>query len=78
MVWDCLIVGLLWLHHIEPLANATMETIAIGKVGKLVLPITSCHIILTLLLAYFLSILFSSQMQMPLFLLRVTLILGNI
>jgi hypothetical protein len=60
MVWDCLIIGLLWLHHIEPLANAT---IAIGKVGKLVLPRTSCHIILTLLLAYFLAILFSSQMQ---------------
>jgi len=41
MVWDCLIVGLLWLHHIQSLANVTMATIAIGKVGKLVLPRTS-------------------------------------
>jgi hypothetical protein len=40
MVWDCLIVGLLWLHHIQPLANVAMETVAIGKVGKLVLPRT--------------------------------------
>jgi hypothetical protein len=23
MVWDCLIVGLFWLHHIQSLANAT-------------------------------------------------------
>jgi hypothetical protein len=42
MVWDCLIVGLLWLHHIQSLSNVTMVTIAIGKVGKLVLPSTSC------------------------------------
>jgi hypothetical protein len=26
MVWDCLIVGLLWLHHIQSLANVTMAT----------------------------------------------------
>jgi hypothetical protein len=26
-----LIVGLLWLHHIQSLANVTMATIAIGK-----------------------------------------------
>jgi hypothetical protein len=42
MVWDRLIVGLLWLDNIQSLANVTMATIAIGKVGKLVLPITSC------------------------------------
>jgi hypothetical protein len=42
MVWDCLIVGLLWLHQIQSLADVTMETIAIGKVSKLVLPRTSC------------------------------------
>jgi F0F1-type ATP synthase assembly protein I len=42
MVWDCLIVGLLWLHHIQSLANVTMATAAIGEVGKLVLPRTSC------------------------------------
>jgi hypothetical protein len=41
MVWDCLIFGLLWLHHIQSLANVTMVTIAIGKVGILVLPRTS-------------------------------------
>jgi hypothetical protein len=40
MVWDCLIVELLWLHQIQSLANVTMATIAIGKVGKLVLPRT--------------------------------------
>jgi hypothetical protein len=28
MVWDCLIVGLLWLHHIQYLPNVTMATIA--------------------------------------------------
>jgi hypothetical protein len=28
VVWDCLIVGLLWLHHIQSLANVTMVTIA--------------------------------------------------
>jgi hypothetical protein len=27
MVWDCLIVGLLWLHHIQSLSNVTMTTI---------------------------------------------------
>jgi hypothetical protein len=43
MVWDCLIVGLLWFHHLQSLANVTMATIAIGKVGKLVLPSTSCY-----------------------------------
>jgi hypothetical protein len=43
MVWDCLTVGLLWLHHIQSLANVTMATIAAGKVGKLVLPRTSCY-----------------------------------
>jgi hypothetical protein len=42
MVWNLLIVGLLWLHHIQSLANVTMATIAIGKVGKLVLPRNSC------------------------------------
>jgi F0F1-type ATP synthase assembly protein I len=42
LVSDCLIVGLLWLHHTQSSANATMATIAIGKVGKLVLPRTSC------------------------------------
>jgi hypothetical protein len=42
MVWDCLIVGLLCLHHIQSLADVIMATIAIGKVGKLVLPRTSC------------------------------------
>jgi hypothetical protein len=42
MVWDCLIVGLLWLHRIQSLANVTLATIAIGKVGKLILPRTSC------------------------------------
>jgi hypothetical protein len=26
--WDCLIVGLLWLPHIQSLANVTMATIA--------------------------------------------------
>jgi hypothetical protein len=35
MVWDCLIVRLLWLHHIQSLANVTVTTIATGKVGKL-------------------------------------------
>jgi hypothetical protein len=43
MVWDCLIVGLLWLHHIRSLADVTMATIAIGKVGKLIFPRTSCY-----------------------------------
>jgi F0F1-type ATP synthase assembly protein I len=41
VVWDCLTVGLLWLHHIQSLANVTMATIATGQVGKLVLPRTS-------------------------------------
>jgi hypothetical protein len=31
--WDCMIVGLFWLHHIQSLANFTMATIAIGKEG---------------------------------------------
>jgi hypothetical protein len=39
MVWDCLIVGLY-----KSLANINMATFAIGKVGKLVLPRTSCSI----------------------------------
>jgi hypothetical protein len=42
MVWYCLIVGLLWLHHIQSLANVPMATAAIGEVRKLVLPRTSC------------------------------------
>jgi hypothetical protein len=46
MVWDCFIVGLLWLHHIQSVANVTMETIAIEKVGKLVLNRTSCFLFL--------------------------------
>jgi hypothetical protein len=41
MVLDYLIVGLLWLHHIQSLANVTVATITIGKVSKLVLPRTS-------------------------------------
>jgi hypothetical protein len=44
MVWDCLIVGLLWLDHIQSLANVTAAAIATGKVGKLVLPTTSCYL----------------------------------
>jgi hypothetical protein len=28
VVWDCLIIGLFWLHHIQSLANVIMETIA--------------------------------------------------
>jgi hypothetical protein len=27
MVWDCLIVGLFWLHHIQSLADVTMAII---------------------------------------------------
>jgi hypothetical protein len=52
MVWDCFIVGWLWLDHLQSLANVTMATIAIGKVGKLVLPRTSCrrHVILNTVL----------------------------
>jgi hypothetical protein len=47
MVLDCLTVGLLlWLHHIQSLANVPMATTATGKVGKLVLPRTSCQITL--------------------------------
>jgi hypothetical protein len=39
-----LIVGLLlWLHHIQSLANVNVATIAIGKVGRLDLPRTSCY-----------------------------------
>jgi hypothetical protein len=26
MIWDCLIVGLLWFHHIQSLADVTMAT----------------------------------------------------
>jgi hypothetical protein len=26
MVWDCLIVALVWLHHIQSIANVTMTT----------------------------------------------------
>jgi hypothetical protein len=35
MVWDCLIVRLLWLHHIQSLSNVTVATITTGKVDKL-------------------------------------------
>jgi hypothetical protein len=28
MVWDCLIVGLLWLQHIQSLSNVAVATIA--------------------------------------------------
>jgi hypothetical protein len=41
--WDFLIVELLWLHHIQSLANVTMTAIVIGKVGNLVLPRTSFY-----------------------------------
>jgi hypothetical protein len=41
--WDFLTVGLLWLHHIQSLANVTMAAIVIGKVGNLVLPRTSFY-----------------------------------
>jgi hypothetical protein len=45
MVWDCLIVGLFWLHHIKSLTNFTMATIARNDVYKesseLILPGTS-------------------------------------
>jgi hypothetical protein len=41
MVLDCLIVGLLWLLHIQSLANVTVATITIGEVSKIVLPRTS-------------------------------------
>jgi hypothetical protein len=34
MVWDCLIIGLLWLHHIQSLANATMATIVYCKLCR--------------------------------------------
>jgi hypothetical protein len=45
MVWDCLIVGLLWLHNIQYLGrpNVTKATFAFRKVGRLVLPRTSCY-----------------------------------
>jgi hypothetical protein len=50
MVWNCLIVGLLlWLHHIESLANVIVVTIVIWKVGKLVLPRTPCLSIVQIL-----------------------------
>jgi hypothetical protein len=42
MVWDCLIVEFLWLHHMQSLANVTIATIAMGNVGKVVLPRASC------------------------------------
>jgi hypothetical protein len=32
VVWNCLIVVLLWLHHIQFLANVTMATIACNLV----------------------------------------------
>jgi hypothetical protein len=41
MVWDFLIVEL-WLYDIQSLANVTLATIAIGKVGRLVILRTSC------------------------------------
>jgi hypothetical protein len=44
MVWDCLIDGLLWLHHTRSIANVTMVTIVIGKVGKFLF---SCCFVLT-------------------------------
>jgi hypothetical protein len=28
IVWDCLIVGIFWLYHIQSLANVIMGTIA--------------------------------------------------
>jgi hypothetical protein len=34
MVWDCLIVGLLWLHHIQSLANVTMASGADCLLGQ--------------------------------------------
>jgi membrane protein CcdC involved in cytochrome C biogenesis len=34
------------LHYLQALANVTMATIAIGKIGKLVLPRTSRFIII--------------------------------
>jgi hypothetical protein len=34
MIWDCLHVGLQWLHHIQSLAIVTMATTAIVKVGR--------------------------------------------
>jgi hypothetical protein len=43
MLCDCLVVGLLWLHHVQSLDNVNMATTAIGKVSKLVLPRTSCQ-----------------------------------
>jgi hypothetical protein len=56
MVWDCLIVGLLWLQHIQSLANVTMATIATGKVGNLVRSRTSCFIVETCCVKPFLLI----------------------
>jgi hypothetical protein len=40
MVWDCLIVGLFWLHHTQSLANVTMATIAYSDVCRQSRPIT--------------------------------------
>jgi hypothetical protein len=36
--WFVIVVGLLWLRYTQSLADVTMATIPIGKVGKLVLP----------------------------------------
>jgi hypothetical protein len=50
MVWNCLIVRLLlWLYHIQSLANDAVVNIAIWKVGKLVLPRTPCLSIVQIL-----------------------------
>jgi hypothetical protein len=46
--WDCLIVGLFWLRHVEYLGIVTMVTLHamtyVGKVGELVLSRTSCSL----------------------------------
>jgi hypothetical protein len=52
MVWDCLIVELSWLHRRQSLANVTMATIAIGEVGKVVLPRTTCSFFLLVFLPF--------------------------
>jgi hypothetical protein len=51
--WDCSIVILVIGYHIQPLANVTVETIVIGKVGKLVLSRTSCFSLFTVLIRTF-------------------------
>jgi hypothetical protein len=56
VVWDHLIVGLLWLHHIQSLANVTMATIATGKVGNLVRARIYCFIVETCCVKPFLLI----------------------